>query len=105
MASARKPESFVWIVNEVELLLRLTLNYKESKMQETHVVHHCCNETSQGSEVEGKRSRGGAMVSVMWKVCRFAVHTEFSTLRPGLKRVRFQALRLQDPCGRLTKTM
>ena len=34
MASARKPESFVWTDNEVELLLRLTLNYKESKLQE-----------------------------------------------------------------------
>ena len=31
MTSARKPESFVWTDNEVELLLRLTLNYKESK--------------------------------------------------------------------------
>ena len=29
MASARKPESFVWTVNEVELLLRLTLNSRE----------------------------------------------------------------------------
>ena len=34
MASARKPESFVWTVNEVKLLLRLTLNYKTSKLQE-----------------------------------------------------------------------
>ena len=34
MASARKPESFVWTVNEVELLLRLTLNYKVIKLQE-----------------------------------------------------------------------
>ena len=34
MASARKPESFVWTVNEVELLLRLTLNYKANKLQE-----------------------------------------------------------------------
>ena len=34
MASARKPESFVLTVNEVELLLRLTLNYKASKLQE-----------------------------------------------------------------------
>ena len=32
MASARKPESFVWTVNEVELLLRLSLDYKESKL-------------------------------------------------------------------------
>ena len=31
MASARKPESFVWSDNEDELLLRLTLNYKASK--------------------------------------------------------------------------
>ena len=34
MAIARKPESFAWTVNEVELLLRLTLNYKASKFQE-----------------------------------------------------------------------
>ena len=34
MASARKPESVVWTGNEVELLLRLTLNYKTSKLQE-----------------------------------------------------------------------
>ena len=34
MATARKPESFVWTINEVELLLRLTLNYKASKLQE-----------------------------------------------------------------------
>ena len=34
MASARKPESFVWTSNEVELLLRLALDYKASKLQE-----------------------------------------------------------------------
>ena len=34
MASVRKPESFVWTDNEAELLLRLTLNYKASKLQE-----------------------------------------------------------------------
>ena len=34
MATVRKPESFVWTGNEVELLLRLTLNYKASKLQE-----------------------------------------------------------------------
>ena len=34
IASARKPVSLVWTVNEVELLLRLTLNYKASKLQE-----------------------------------------------------------------------
>ena len=34
MASARKPESFVWTNNEVKLLLWLTLNYKASKLQE-----------------------------------------------------------------------
>ena len=44
MGSVRKPASFVWTDNEVELLLRLTLNYKASKLQETRaqaVVHHC----------------------------------------------------------------
>ena len=85
MASASKPESLAWTVNEVELLLRLTLNYKESELQEglniscstnTHVVRDCCcscYETSQGSELKGKRSRGGAMTSSFWKVCRFTV--------------------------------
>lgn len=34
MANARKPESFVWTDDEVELLLRLPLDYKESKLQE-----------------------------------------------------------------------
>ena len=34
VAGARKPESFVWAVNDVELLLRLTLNYKACKLQE-----------------------------------------------------------------------
>ena len=34
MATARKPESLVWIVNEVELLLRLTIDYEESTLQE-----------------------------------------------------------------------
>ena len=34
MDSARKPESVVWTVNEVKVLLRLTLNYKASKLQE-----------------------------------------------------------------------
>ena len=35
MATARKPEAFVWIDNEVELLLRVTLDYKVSKLQES----------------------------------------------------------------------
>ena len=34
IASTRKPESFVWTSNDVELLLRLTLNDKASKFQE-----------------------------------------------------------------------
>ena len=45
MASARKPELFVWTDNEVQLLLWLTLDYKASKLQETRTqaaVHHCC---------------------------------------------------------------
>ena len=32
MASTRKPELFVWTDNEVELLQRLTLDYKASKL-------------------------------------------------------------------------
>ena len=87
MASAKKPEAFVWIDNEVELLLRLTLDNKVSKLQETQtqaVVRHCfccCYEMSQGSEVGGKRSRGGAMVSSFRKVCGFAVHMRMGGLR------------------------
>ena len=49
-----------------------------------HVVRHCCcccYETSQGSEVEGKRSGGGAMASLFWNVCRFAVHMKTGGLR------------------------
>ena len=52
MASARKPESF----NEVELLLRLTLNYKASKLQKTRtqavVRQCCCYEMLQGRRLE-----------------------------------------------------
>ena len=98
MASARKPEAFVWTVNEVKLLLRLTLDYKASKLQDTRaqvVVRHCCccYEASQSSEVGGKRSRSGAMASSFRKVCGFAVHTTTGVLR------------FQDPCGRSAKTM
>ena len=62
VASSRKPESFVWTVNEIKLLLRLTLNCKSGKLQERHEHKHvvrccCCYETSWGSEVGGKRSR------------------------------------------------
>ena len=93
MASARKPEAFVWTVNEVKLLLRLTLDYKASKLQDTRaqvVVRHCCccYEALQSSEVGGKRSRSGAMASSFRKVCGFAVHTTTGVLR------------FQDPCGR-----
>ena len=34
-----------------------------------------------------------------------AAVSDFSTLRPGFKKVRFQVLRLQDPCGRSAKMM
>ena len=54
-------------------------------------------------------ARGGAMASSFGKVCGFAIHTrtfsDFSTLTPGFKKVRFQALRFQDPCGRSAKTI
>ena len=45
------------------------------------------------------------MPSSFWKVCRFTVHmkmggfSDFYTLRPVFKKVRFQALHFQDPCG------
>ena len=114
--SASKPESFMWNGNEVELLLRLTLNYKARKAQyllrheHEHVVRHCCccccYETWRGSEVRGNRSRGGAMASSFRKVIRRphengrAAFSDFSTLRPVFKKVRFR-----DPCGRSAKTM
>ena len=50
MARARKPESFVWIVNEAELLLRLTIDYKESKMQERLNIF-CSTNTSMKSAI------------------------------------------------------
>ena len=49
-----------------------------------HVVRHCCcycYETLRGSEVRGKRSRGGAMATLFWKVSRFAVQTRTGGLR------------------------
>ena len=69
MARARKPESFVWRDNEVKLLL--TLDDEVSRFQENAAARTracsrhccCCYEASRGSEVEGWRSRGGAMMS------------------------------------------
>ena len=84
MASARKPESFVWTNNEVKLLLWLTLNYKASKLQERGFrgrrVGRWCHRF-------GKYPHENARV------------LDFSTLRPFFKKVCFQALRLQDPWG------
>ena len=34
-----------------------------------------------------------------------AAFSDFSTLRPSFKKVRFQALRLQDPCRQSAQTM
>ena len=53
------------------------------------------------------------MASSFWKVCGFAIHTrmgglrflDFFTLTPVFKRLRFQALHFQDPCGSLAKMM
>ena len=54
------------------------------RLEHEHVVRHCCcccccccYETLQGSEVGGKRSRGGAMASSFWKVCGFTGHTKW----------------------------
>ena len=127
MARARKPESFVRTDNKVQLVLRLTLNYKASKLQEyqaqyllrhehEHVVRHCCcccccYATLWGSEVGGKRSSGGAMASSFWKICGFTIHTRTGGLRFWISPpwdpcvVRCQALRFQDLCGRSAKTM
>ena len=49
MPSARKPESFVWTGNEVELLLRLTLDYKASKLQES--LNIFCTNTNMKSAI------------------------------------------------------
>ena len=108
MACARKPEAFVWTDNEVELLLRLTLDYKASKLQETRtqaVVRHCCccccYETLRGSAGWGD----GVIVLESMRIRRphengRAAISDFSTLRPVLKKMHFQ-----DPCGRSAKTM
>ena len=64
MASARKPESFVWTGNEVELLLQLKLNYRACKLQERLNI-----------------IKGWAMVSSFQKVCGFAVHMKTGGLR------------------------
>ena len=80
MASARKPELFVWTVNEAELLLRLTRHHTVARKaryllqhEHEHVVRHCCcccccYETSRGSEVEG---RGDGVIAAftgpVWK--------------------------------------
>ena len=57
MASARKPELLVWTVYEVELLLRLTLNYKASKLQERLDIF-CGTNTSMLSAIVVMRHRG-----------------------------------------------
>ena len=121
MARTRKPESFVWTDNEVVLLLPLSLNYKASKLSQLlaqyllqqehkHVVCHCwccCYETSQDLEVGGKRSRGGAMASSFWKVCRFAVHMSTGGLRfqifPTFQKCIFSCCVLRIPVDGRTK--
>ena len=128
MASARKPESFMWTVNEVELLLGLTLNYKASKLQERFNIF--CGTTTSSTlplllslllllwDVTGFRGRrqevkgwgdGVIVLESMQIHCPHenwrAAFADFSTLRPIFKKVRFQALRFQDPCGWSAKTM
>ena len=116
----------MWTINEVELLLQLTLNYKASKKgarkaqylllhEHEHVVRYCCccccccYETLQGSEVEwGWGDKVIVLESMRIHCPDEYVRTafwDFSTLRPVFKKVRFQALRFQDPCGRSAKTM
>ena len=80
-------------IMEVELLLlRLTLDYKMSKLQETQtqaVVRNCCccyYETSRGSAGWGD----GVIVLESMRICR--PHKKFSTLRPLIKKVRFKSL-------------
>ena len=70
MASARKPESFVWTDNEVELLLRLTLDNKASKLQETRtqaLVRHCCCCCYEMSR--GQRSKARCRGVGRWRHC------------------------------------
>ena len=88
MASARKPESFVWTDNEVEL--RLTL----CGVQRLE---------SRGRAVGRWRDRLGKYADL--HVHAAAAFLDFYTLRPSFNKVRFQAPRLQDPCGRSAKTM
>ena len=82
----------MWTDNEVELLLRLTLDYKASKMQETRtqaVVRHCCccYETSGASAGWGD----GVIVLESMRIRRphengRAAFSDFSTLRPVFQR-------------------
>ena len=124
MVSARKPESFVLTGNEVELLLRLTLNYKACSCKKDSVSSAARTLTcspplllllwvvagfrGQRQEVEGWGN--GVIVSESMQIRRphengRAAFSDFSTLRPGFKKVCFQALHFQDPCGRSAKTM
>ena len=59
MASARKPESFVWTGNEIELLLRLTLNYKACKLQERLNIFCSTNTSMQAAIVVVVMGRRG----------------------------------------------
>ena len=54
-------------------------------------------------EVEGWGD--GVIIPESMLIRRQHVFSDFSTLRPSFKKVRFQALRFQDPCGRVAKTM
>ena len=96
MASARKPELFVWTDNEVELLLQLTLDYKVSKLKETRtqaVVHHCCCATSQGSEV---KVCGDGVINTESMQIRRAHKNARAAFSPGFSKKCVFRLRVDD---------
>ena len=127
MATAGKPESFVWIVDEVELLLQLTLNYKESKLQDRLNIFCGTNTSMQSAivvvvvvmrhrRVQRLKARGRGVGRWHHRFGKYAdslstreqegcVFSDFSTLRPIFKKVCFQALHFQDPCGQLAKML
>ena len=64
-----------------------TRRVSSKKHEHEHAGRHCCcccccycYEASRGSEVGGKRSRGGAMTSSFCEVCGFAVHMKMGGL-------------------------
>ena len=84
MASARKPQSFVSSGNEVEILLRLTLNYEACKLQESISISSAARTRAcrppllllwdaagfRGQRLEVEGCGDGVIVSESMRICR-----------------------------------